>query len=176
MKHEWFNQQITNKHSPHILGATLAHELAHHFLVNKGIYYPDVAENERMTDFATVFLGLGKLTLIGYNPMQWSVRRGDKIINYSYKVGYLSSQEIADAMVHVCAFRSIPLSEIKAKINNFKPNSAWRRATSQELGHVQIAIRQRVAEADYSARSSNGFSRLKPHRTESFMLKESALV
>lgn len=109
---------ITNKHSPHILGATLAHELAHHFLINKGIYYPDVAENERMTDFATVFLGLGKLTLNGYNPMQWSIRRGDKIINYSYKVGYLSSQEIADAMVHVCAFRSIPLSEIKANLTS----------------------------------------------------------
>lgn len=109
---------ITNKHTPHIMGAILAHELTHHFLANKGIGYPDEAENERLTDFATVFLGLGKLTLNGYEPIQWSIARTDKTVTYTYQVGYLSARDIADVMCRVCAFRSIPLSDVQANLTN----------------------------------------------------------
>ena len=64
-----------NKHSPFVMGAILAHELTHHFLFNKQIGYPDTDENERLTDLATVYLGLGKLTLNGYEPLSWIVKR-----------------------------------------------------------------------------------------------------
>lgn len=107
---------ITNKHTPYIMGAILAHELTHHFLANKRLGYPDEAENERFTDFATVFLGLGKLTLNGYEPIQWSLQRGDKIVTYTYQVGYLSTREIAEVMCRVCDFRSIPLADVQENL------------------------------------------------------------
>ncbi len=52
---------IANKHSPFVMGAILAHELTHHFLDTKGIRHSDIEENERLTDLATVYVGLGKL-------------------------------------------------------------------------------------------------------------------
>jgi hypothetical protein len=107
---------VTNMHTPHIMGAILAHELTHHFLANKQIGYPEETEDERLTDFATVFLGLGKLTLNGYDPIQWSVPRADETVTYTYQVGYLSTQEIADVMCRVCAFRSIPLTDVETNL------------------------------------------------------------
>ena len=109
---------ITNAHTPHFMGAILAHELTHHFLANKEIGYPDEAENERLTDFATVFLGLGKLTLNGYDPIKWSVPRAGQIITYNYQIGYLSAREIADVMCRVCAFRSMSLSDVQSNLSH----------------------------------------------------------
>ena len=120
---------VTNKHTPHIMGAILAHELTHHFLANKRIGYPDETENERLTDFATVFLGLGKLTLNGYHPIQWSVPRQDKVVTYTYQVGYLSAREIADVMCRVCAFRSIQLPDVQA---NLTDNARGHLAAAQD--------------------------------------------
>lgn len=99
-----------NKHSPYVMGAILAHELTHHFLFNKNIGYPDVMENERFTDFATVYLGLGKLTLNGYEPISWTVGQGDKKVKYTYKIGYLSQSEMTAIMKNICDFRNIPIS------------------------------------------------------------------
>jgi hypothetical protein len=99
-----------NKHSPYVMGAILAHELTHHFLFNKNIGYPDVTENERFTDFATVYLGLGKLTLNGYEPISWTVGQAEKKVKYTYKIGYLSQREMAAIMKKICDFRNIPIS------------------------------------------------------------------
>lgn len=107
---------ITNKHTPFIMGAILAHELTHHVLANKNIGYPNVEENERFTDFATVFLGLGKLTLNGYEPIEWSISKLDKTSTYTYQVGYLSSREIADVFQYVCDFRSIVPQEVQSNL------------------------------------------------------------
>jgi hypothetical protein len=120
---------VTNKHTPHIMGAILAHELTHHFLANKRIGYPDETENERLTDFATVFLGLGKLTLNGYHPIQWSLPRENRVVTYTYQVGYLSAREIADAMCRVCAFRSIPIPDVQA---NLTDNARGHLAAAQD--------------------------------------------
>jgi len=103
---------ITNKHSPLILGGILAHELTHHFLLTKGIYVSDVDENERLTDLATVYIGLGKLTLNGYKEIEWTVRKDSKTFTYTYRVGYLSDSEIAMIVNRVCDFRGIPLDVI----------------------------------------------------------------
>lgn len=107
---------ITNKHTPFIMGAILAHELIHHVLANKDIGYPNVEENERFTDFATVFLGLGKLTLNGYEPIEWSISKLDKTSTYTYQVGYLSSPEIADVFQCICDFRSIAPQEVQSNL------------------------------------------------------------
>jgi len=51
---------------PHALGAILAHELAHERLASTaGARYASVEEMERVTDLASVVLGLGKLVLNG---------------------------------------------------------------------------------------------------------------
>ena len=84
-----------NKHSPLIMGAILAHELTHHYLFSKDIALPDVDENEKLTDLATAYLGLGKLTLNGYEPVSWTVNRYEQQVTYTYKVGYLSAMEMA---------------------------------------------------------------------------------
>jgi hypothetical protein len=110
-----------NKHSPYVMGAILAHELTHHFLFNKNIGYPDVKENERFTDFATVYLGLGKLTINGYEPISWTVGQGEKRVKYTYKIGYLSQKEMAAIIKKICLFRKIPIS---IAINNLTDNSS----------------------------------------------------
>lgn len=119
---------ITNKHTPLVLGAILAHELTHHFLFNKGVWYPDEEENERLTDFATVFLGLGKLSTNGVEPIQWTIERPVKQDPFmsaprsyrrttvTYKVGYLSADEMALAMRSICTFRSIPAKVAKVNL------------------------------------------------------------
>lgn len=108
---------ITNKHSPLIMGAILAHELTHHYLKNKGICCPDDGDNERLTDLATAYLGLGKLTLNGYAPITWTIQRFDRKIKYTYRVGYLSSREMATIVVRVCAFRHIPIEVVQPNLS-----------------------------------------------------------
>jgi len=98
---------ITNKHSPLIMGAILAHELTHHFLFEKSIIIQDADENERMTDFATAYLGLGKLTVNGYEPISWTALKNDKEYHFSYQVGYLSSDAMAQILHKVSLFRGL---------------------------------------------------------------------
>jgi hypothetical protein len=50
---------------PITIGATLAHEISHQFLNSKGISYPKVVENEKLTDLASILLGFGKFVLNG---------------------------------------------------------------------------------------------------------------
>jgi len=105
--HSRIEINITNKHSPYILGAILAHELTHHFLELKGIRYPDIDENERLTDLTTAYIGLGKLTLNGYEPISWTHWTPQGRIEYTYQVGYLSPKDMAAIIHEVCQFRGI---------------------------------------------------------------------
>lgn len=106
---------ITNKHSPFVMGAILAHELTHFYLFNKGIILNDEIENERFTDLATVYLGLGKLTLNGYEPIIWEIRRTNK--TYTYSIGYLSTDEIAMILYNLCKFRNISIEIAKVNLS-----------------------------------------------------------
>jgi hypothetical protein len=116
-QHSRIEINVTNKHSHFVLGAVLAHELTHHFLAVKGINLPDELENEKLTDLATVYLGLGKLTLNGYYPLTWTVEREKKQITYTYRIGYLSCKDIARVFHRVCAFRYIPLEITKPNLS-----------------------------------------------------------
>jgi hypothetical protein len=109
---------FVNKHSPFVMGAILAHELTHHFLFNKDIGYPDVNENERFTDFATVYLGLGKLTLNGYEHISWTIGQGENKRKYIYKIGYLSQKDMAAIMKKICIFRKIPISLAQSNLTD----------------------------------------------------------
>jgi hypothetical protein len=116
--HSRIELNITNKHSPFIMGAILAHELTHHFLDSKNIHLTDVEENERLTDLATAYLGLGKLTLNGYEPLTWSVIRKDKKYNYSYTVGYLNSYDMALIHNKISLFRHINSEKALANLTD----------------------------------------------------------
>jgi hypothetical protein len=109
---------LTIKHNPYVLGAVLAHELAHHYLYTKELRLPTTEENEQFTDLATVYLGLGKLTLNGYEPIRWTVQRKGRQVQYSYKVGYLSAHEMAIIMNHICSFRSINIADVRANLSD----------------------------------------------------------
>ncbi len=134
----------TNKHSHFILGATLAHELAHHYLACKGVRLSDTDENERLTDLATIYLGLGKLTLNGYEPQTWSVRkRNGEVTTYTSKIGYLSQEEIAHAFIRVCNLRSLPLD---AALSNLSPTATRLLSDSRRRALWQLRWeRARVA-------------------------------
>lgn len=108
-RHSIIHLNMTNRYSPNVLSAVIAHEITHHFLMHKSIGYTNELENERLTDLATVYLGLGKLTVNGYEPITWDVLRQGKRIQYSYKVGYLETQDLAEALYCLCTFRSISL-------------------------------------------------------------------
>ena len=109
---------IANKHSPFVMGAILAHELTHQFLHTKGIRYPDVEENERMTDLATVYCGLGKLTINGYDPISWTQLKQQGSVEYTYRVGYLSPEDLAAILHQVCIFRAISLEAAKSNLTD----------------------------------------------------------
>ncbi len=105
--HSKIELNITNKHSPLIMGAILAHELTHHYLDTKNVRLPKTEDNERLTDLATSFLGLGKLTLNGYEPISWEIKRDGQTNRYNYNVGYLSAYEMAMIHLYITKYRSL---------------------------------------------------------------------
>lgn len=115
--HSRVSVNISNKHSPMIMAATLAHELTHHFLDTKTIRREGTEANEILTDLAAVYLGLGKLTLNGYETISWTQHRKNQPVNYSYKVGYLAPEDLALVLSEVCRFRSIPSESVKINLS-----------------------------------------------------------
>lgn len=103
---------IVNIYSPYILGAILAHELTHHYLDSRGVRLPVINDNERLVDMATAYLGLGKMTLNGYEPLKWAMQTSQGTVEYTYQVGYLSAEEMAKVMAMVVNFRNINIHKI----------------------------------------------------------------
>ena len=94
------------------MGAILAHELTHHFLESKHIHLPSTDENEKLTDLATSYLGLGKLTLNGYEPISWEIIKNGRKSTFTYNVGYLSSYDMALINNKISLFRNINKNKI----------------------------------------------------------------
>lgn len=106
------------------LGAILAHEMAHAFLIPKGVLLEDPNENEMFTDLATVFIGLGKLLLNGL------IFVTDEYISEGHMLGYLSPELITYCYERVNTYRSIRgqvimkslIPEAKNRITNLQIN------------------------------------------------------
>lgn len=99
------------------VGAILAHEMTHAFLISKGILLKDPNENEMFTDLAAVFIGLGKLLLNGL------IVATDEYISEKHVLGYLSPELIVYCYKKVNAYRSI---SIEIAIKNLIPEAKNR--------------------------------------------------
>jgi ribosomal protein S27E len=84
-----------------IVLALLAHEICHKFLQINNLRDFRELENEMLTDAATIFTGLGKLSLNGCEKSDGST---------TVKIGYMNSQEFAFVFRLVCEMRRIPES------------------------------------------------------------------
>ncbi|MFW5891759.1 MAG: hypothetical protein ACOCUI_06030, partial [bacterium] len=96
------NSEFMDK--PIILGAIIAHEITHHILLEKGLKYGNGEENEKFTDVACNFFGMGKLLLNGYSKSK-------------NRIGYISYEVLADINIEICKFRNIDISVFKENLN-----------------------------------------------------------
>ncbi|MFB3879609.1 MAG: hypothetical protein ACE149_00020 [Armatimonadota bacterium] len=129
---------LSIKHNALVMGAVLAHELAHHYLMSRRISLAPASENERLTDFATVFLGLGKLTLNGYAPVTWTVNGDRGSVTYTSRVGYLSQQDIAESLLYVCSVRGITEDRMTSQLSDAAVSELER---ARWRSQVQVAYR-----------------------------------
>lgn len=82
------------------LGAIVAHEIAHHYLTSRGVQLTDKDENEKLVDLCSIYLGLGKILMNGYD-----VRYDEEIKKPSaspMQVGYLKLDSLAYAFDLFC--------------------------------------------------------------------------
>lgn len=87
----------------HALGAILAHELTHEKLASIACEYASVEELERVTDLASIVLGLGKLVLNGL-VTDVAASTGEHQV-----LGYLHPEEVAYA--YRCLTRKYGMAE-----------------------------------------------------------------
>jgi len=102
------------KSEPEIILAILAHEICHKLIYINGLSQFG-HENEILTDIATIYMGLGKLSLNGCEIVnistntQWSGdERKTTTSTTTQKVGYLSRSQFAFVYKIICEMRRIP--------------------------------------------------------------------
>lgn len=105
-----------------IVLAVLAHEICHKYLhLNNIKLFPDF-ENEMLTDAATAFTGLGKLSLNGCDKKNVFVAKSHDntttTISTQHKVGYMNRHQFAFVYCLVCAMRRIPETVMRKGLND----------------------------------------------------------
>lgn len=102
------------KSEPEIILAVLAHEICHKLIHINGLSQFDY-QNEVLTDVATIYTGLGKLSLNGCETVnissdtQWSEDATITTTNTTtQKAGYLSRSQFAFVYRVICEMRRIP--------------------------------------------------------------------
>lgn len=97
------------KHDYDIVLSVLAHEICHKYLqINNLKLFPEL-ENEMLTDAATIFTGLGKLSLNGCEKQKVSSSTSDKTTTTTtYKVGYMNRMQFAFIYRLMCEMRRVP--------------------------------------------------------------------
>jgi hypothetical protein len=94
---------------PRAVLATLAHEVTHKYLHTHGIWLADLLENERLTDTAAVFNGLGVLMLNGCQD-EMRRREGDVEYVHQFRGGYLGRTDLAKVYVATLLSRGASVS------------------------------------------------------------------
>lgn len=111
-KHSPIKETITIKckksYNKDVILSILAHEVAHSFLDMHKISFPEIIDNEILTDTCAVYLGFGDIMEKGYEQFSTG--------NNSYeKVGYISAEEVIFIMKKMDAQRS---SDVKNNSKN----------------------------------------------------------
>lgn len=96
--------------------AVLAHEIMHQYLKNKGLFYRLEIENEVLTDIATVYTGLGKLSLNG-NHVEDRIINNQTITTTVSKIGYLDLESFCFVYLLLCKLRNIDKAIVEFGLN-----------------------------------------------------------
>lgn len=119
-----------------IVTAVLAHEICHKYLfINQLKLHPEL-ENEMLTDAATIYTGLGKLSLNGCEKKSYSSSSSGNTkttTTTTKKVGYMNRQQFSFVYRIICEMRNIShsdaqkhlSSDVKTVLNNTNLLSKW---------------------------------------------------
>lgn len=128
------------KHDCQIVLSILAHEICHKYLQINDLKLFPVYENEILTDTATIFTGLGKLSLNGCEKISTSKSTSkDKEITTTItttttnKVGYMNREQFAFVYRIFCTMKRINEGEMKKGLT--PEASAVLRKVSKENSH-----------------------------------------
>ena len=120
------------------IAAILSHEITHVFLYRAGLFFPNEYDNEILTDTASVYLGVGWLSLNAYRlkETQESNSSGQSYIRYQEeRLGYLTPEEFG----YVLGKRTINFQE---KVNGFLTSSAAKEAFKRGFQRARMEYQQ----------------------------------
>lgn len=95
---------------PYTIGATLAHEMSHQILALNGKYYPDINENEKLTDLASIAVGFGKLVLNGL------ALEASGVEDLSVDLGYIGNDTKLFSYLLICNLNRISLFDTNSHL------------------------------------------------------------
>jgi hypothetical protein len=90
---------------PYAIGAILAHEMSHQILALSKMYYPNLDENEKLTDLASIAIGFGKLVLNGL------AIEASGVEGMSVNLGYIGNDVKLFSYLTTCSKHKINLSD-----------------------------------------------------------------
>jgi len=88
---------------PSCVPAVICHEVMHKVLYEAAVWLDDAAENEKLTDIACVYAGLGKLMLNGCASSGWDHEGRE----HTFCVGYVPRDGLAFDHAVICQMRNI---------------------------------------------------------------------
>lgn len=126
------------------VGAALAHEVTHVYLHRLALEFPDLRDNEILTDTAAAYLGVGWLLLDAYR--EEATVREDRLGMSAFKLGYLTPEEYG----YVLAKRALAFGDdVEPWFSSVQARDAYR--TGLALAHRELR-RPPLAAAGWAAR------------------------
>lgn len=107
------------------LSAVLAHEIMHHYLSCKGIKKYMALDNEVLTDIATIYAGLGQLTLNGIYSETVNYQGNTKTTSKHY-AGYIDFDSFCFIYCIICKLRGLPDDLILNGLHASVIEAVWR--------------------------------------------------
>tara|TARA_B100000886_G_scaffold330150_1_gene280301 strand:+ start:534 stop:1367 length:834 start_codon:yes stop_codon:yes gene_type:complete len=136
--------------------AILAHENVHNFMYEHSVGYPNEDDNEKLTDLLTTYLGFGDILFTGYKDITISsIVEDDRVFKKVHKIGYITSQNVYDAMYHT--------SYIKQDTNFYpglllfdKLKIKWKSIKSEQKNKIKSIVNcEKCNEPYYIPKMSN---------------------
>ena len=133
-KHSPIKETITIKckksYNKDVILSILAHEVSHSFLDMHNISFPEIIDNEVLTDTCAVYLGFGDIMKKGYEQFSTG--------NNSYeKVGYISAEEVSYIMKKMDVQRS-----------SDKKNNSNKQDRNEIKDNIQEELLQEIEEIE----------------------------